>query len=149
MQVNCIAKLMQLENELRAAQESCLFLTVKYAVTTEARAINLGLIGGPESRQRLVEMDALLGFRGVIEKLELARWREGRLDGAAAASAVSELAKQVKQLRERVEKGKAEAKDKKDEKKSDAKKTDEVVPLKVAPQVRLQLRSKGRGIGGV
>ncbi len=57
MQVNCIAKLMQLENELRAAQESCLFLTVKYAVTTEARAINLGLIGGPESRQRLVEME--------------------------------------------------------------------------------------------
>ena len=92
-------------------------------------------------RQRLAEMDALLAFRGVIEKLELARWREGRLDGAAAASAVSDLAKQVKQLRERVEKGKAEAKDKKDEKKSDAKKTDDAPPLKVAPA--LALRASG------
>ncbi len=89
-------------------------------------------------RQRLVEMEPLLAFRGAIERLELARWREGRLDGAAAATAVSDLAKQVKQLRERVEKGKGETKDKKDEKKPEGKKADEVLPLKVAPALALR-----------
>jgi hypothetical protein len=89
-------------------------------------------------RQRLAEMDQLLVFRGTIEQLELARWREGRLDGAAAATSVSELAKQVKQLRERVEKGKADAKDKKDEKKADEKKPADVPPLKVAPALALR-----------
>lgn len=89
-------------------------------------------------RQRLAEMDQLLVFRGTIEQLELARWREGRLDGAAVATSVSDLAKQVKQLRERVEKGKADAKDKKDEKKSDEKKPAAVPPLKVAPALALR-----------
>ncbi|MCX7007466.1 MAG: DUF885 family protein, partial [Kiritimatiellaeota bacterium] len=92
-------------------------------------------------RQRLAEMDTLLAFHGTLEMLELVRWREGRLDGAAAATAVSDLAKQVKQLRERVEKGKGDAKDKKDEKKPDAKKAADVPPLKIAPA--LALRASG------
>lgn len=59
------------------------------------------------SRRRLAEIDHLIGFRDVIQNLEQARWREGKLDGPMAATKISELAGQVKALRERVEKSAA------------------------------------------
>ena len=108
-----------------AAAEQLDYVLLRLACETELAHI-------ARDRQRLTEMDQLLGFRGTIEQLELARWREGRLDGAAAATSVSDLAKQVKQLRERVEK------DKKDEKKADEKKNADVQPLKVAPALALR-----------
>jgi uncharacterized protein (DUF885 family) len=126
-----LARLEQLDFAALAPADQVDYTLLRLACQTELAHI-------ARDRQRLVEMKHLLAFHGTIEKLELARWREGRLDGAAAATAVSDLAKQVKQLRERVEKGKGDAKDKKDEKKPDAKKTEEVVPLKVAPALALR-----------
>jgi len=63
-------------------------------------------------RKRLVEMDALLKFRGIILELEQARWRGGVVDGRAAAGKVAEVAKLAKEAKERIEKA---AKAKKDE----------------------------------
>jgi hypothetical protein len=84
-------------------------------------------------RQRMAELDQLVPFRGVVEKLEQSRWRGGRLVGATAASQISDLTKQAKQLRERV------AKEKSDEaEKQDAKKKADAPPLKVAPALALR-----------
>lgn len=59
------------------------------------------------SRKRLAEIDDLIGFRDVIQNLNQARWREGQIDGPAAATSISELAAQVKVLRKRIEKSAA------------------------------------------
>jgi len=89
-------------------------------------------------RQRMAELDQLIPFRGVIEQLEQVRWREGRLEGAAAATRISDLTKQVKQLRERIMKDKPDDTEKKDEKKDAKKKADDAPPLKVAPMLALR-----------
>ena len=131
-----LARLEQLDYAALAPADQVDYALLRLTCQTE-------LAHATRDRQRLAEMEPLLAFRSTIERLELARWREGRLDGAAAATSVSDLAKQVKQLRERVEKGKAEAKDKKAEPKGDAQKADakpavDVVPLKAAPALALR-----------
>jgi uncharacterized protein (DUF885 family) len=70
-------------------------------------------------RQRISEIDMLIPFRKTIADLELARWRDEKIDPAKAAAGVEEIGKLAKELKDRVEKPKAE--DKKDE----AKKTGE------------------------
>lgn len=61
--------------------------------------------GAARDRKRLAEIEPLSGFHGIVEDLELARWRGDPVKGAETAARVSELAKQVKRLREGVEKG--------------------------------------------
>jgi uncharacterized protein (DUF885 family) len=88
-------------------------------------------------REKLREMDALLGFRGVIHELERDRWLMKTVDSQAAATKVTELADQVKKLRERVEKGKKEKpKETNDVAKAKSdKKSDDAPPLKPSPSL--------------
>lgn len=61
-------------------------------------------------RKRVAEIDRLLSFRKLIDRLEAARWRAAAIDCRATASELDELARQVKTLREDVEKaGKSKA----------------------------------------
>ncbi len=76
-------------------------------------AIQQSLTELARARQRVAEMDALLAFRGVIQELELGRWRGQPVNGQAVASKLADMAKQIKQIRERVGKGlKSKAADK-------------------------------------
>jgi uncharacterized protein (DUF885 family) len=101
------------------------------------------------SRKRLTEMEEMLSFRAPVQKLERSRWRMESVDAQAAASDVSTLPDKIKKLRERIEKGKKK-KDKGEEDKSkvaddekkplesaenEKPKKDEVIPLKLSPQL--------------
>lgn len=72
-------------------------------------------------RKRVVEMEHLLTFRGIVHELEQSRWRGEPANSQAGAAKIAELTKQVKQLKERVEKGvKAKAEPAKEKKVGDA-----------------------------
>jgi len=79
------------------------------------------------SRKRLGEMEELVSIRSPIQKLERARWRMEPLDSQAAALEISQLPDKIKKLRERLEKGKKqkESKGSKTDKEKSATATDE------------------------
>jgi len=72
-----------------------------------------------ERQRKMIEgMDSLLPFRGAIADLELARWRDERIDPAPASATVSEIGRQAKELKESIAKaGSEDAKQKEGDKK--------------------------------
>ncbi len=71
--------------------------------------------GQVRARQRLAELEPLLGFRRTINDLEHARWRGEAVDSQAVAGRLAEVSEQAKTLKQRVDKGRKSAdKDKPD-----------------------------------
>lgn len=97
--------------------------------------IKRALAGIARDRQRLADMEPLLGFRGPINALEQARWRGGDWDVQAAASQVADVARQVKSLHERAA---PEGVHDKADKAREGESRDKSKPLTVLPAQALQ-----------
>ncbi|MFZ5830126.1 MAG: DUF885 family protein [Planctomycetota bacterium] len=110
-----------LENELRAAQAAL-----------------------ERTAERTAEIASLIPFCAVIEELERARWKAGRVDGLKAANQLNQISEQVKKLRERVERAARQSKNRKDataekeEEKEPESENDSAEPLSVSPALALR-----------
>jgi hypothetical protein len=80
---------------------------VDWLLLRERLAYDLGKLH--QERARVAQVGELVPFRGIVEELELARWRSKPVDPAAASAALAGVPEQLRQLRARLDQGRKDA----------------------------------------